>query len=1286
MKRAIIILALLVPVLCAYASIRVVENTGSYLMVEFLLDGYEVQESDGFQLVHIEGANYPVQSGAPSLPSLEFKVGIPPYGSADYQVISSSTKQITLEQRIRPVPFPDSENDMSLYRYEISEELYRSQQQALLSSLDTHLYRSHSFVPFIINPVQYDGQYSLTLTTSALIRINIKGDFAAKSMPATDPMAEIFLKQVLNPDDAKFWQATDRATINYADFSRSPWWLRIETDKRGMFRINPSQLSGFPISEIDPRSFRLFTSTGKPMAFIANSPGNEFKEVPIRVVGEADGSFDSSDYIVFYGSDRSGWEHNNSIQVENNSLYHNPYSHNYVYWLTFAGDFASEPLRMPTDVAIPNFSTEYSSHPEFVHLETESQRREQTGYIWYMTRMFGSSTLDYNFDIDLPDLFASEANTLSFRIRQENVSSTITHRITVFVNDEIVSSNQADPNVHSWAGNGMFNFSRNTSAFRPGTNRIKIRVLRTMPDNLFLDYIRVSYDKALVKGNAQYSVNGYGGVTARYNFSGSASNISVYRVADDYTVSVLPYETQGSGFSFVGQSNASTRYYLSRPEELLSPVLVQRVNPTNLAELGGAIQSVIVSPSEFFEKAQELAQMYQQNWGYSTKVVLQEDIFNQFNGGHPDPAAVRQYVRYLYHNAPAPKIQSLTLLGLGSLDWRNYSRSAANQNRIMIYQHPNTTPPNVSDDYFAMITTNTYPEIAVGRYPVSNMNELNNMLNNFRRYTQNPKPGLWRNSMVFLADDFVNGDTTTDWQHTRDMQALANTLNPAVYNEKIFAQEWDYDEFLNKPRVRDELFNQINQGKFLWYYVGHGSFDALGMQNYFTGATDMGRFQNPDMLPLFITASCEVSAFDHWAYESLGQKTVLLDNRGAIASVGATRKSFPDPNHGLMIHFLANIVNYRNPVGYSLANAKLRYTQSTINDEMYILFGDPNLRITPPERDSTMTIITGNETRNTLHSRELARLQGSFSAMGLSGEAQLMAYDPLRQYSIGHIAVSQAGTKIFDGGVSVSNSEFDGGFYVPDDIISGNTGLITAYHWDAANKKDYLSYYHPLALSDEVLPDAPANDGPPTISLYLGSYDFREGDTVSTSPTLYAKISDGNGINVTGSAGHNILLVIDNSLQPIPITEYFSYDRDSYTSGTIVYPLQNLSEGLHTVQVIAFDNFNLPAVQSTSFIARKSAAISLENLLVYPNPIKKDGYITFIISESAEITLDVYTMSGRRIRRIQTQVQPGFQTIPFDGRDDMGAKLANNTYFIRVRAKNAEGKTVEKRERMVIYK
>ncbi len=1289
MKQLIILILMLPGMLALNATVRVLEEHENTLIVEYVLDKYEVLDEGNYSKIMLEDANYPITIGAPSLPSTEFKVATPPYGSAICTVLSSTQKDITLAKRISPVPTIISSNGVSDYKLEIDESLYTVPAKDLVEAMPKELFRGHPFIPFVINPVAYDGQNGISLTTSALIRIELSGDTANKSLPSNDPLLQYLMTQVINPQSARYWREQARNQVNFADFSHSPWWMRVETDKKGMYRINPSQLNGFAVSEIDPRSFRMFTSTGKPIPYIAQSPGNEFKEVPIMVVGEEDGSFDSGDYIVFYGSNRTGWEHNNPIQMENNILYHNPYSNNNVYWLSYAGDFAGEPLRIPSGLIPTSWDMEQNYHLETVHLETESHRREQTGLVWYMTRMFGSSTLEYSFNIDLPQLVNSADNLLSFRIRQEDVNSGMTHSIQVYVNDQSINNQQGTPRTFNWTGNGSYEFSEETTLLHAGNNRIRIKVLRNSGDNLFLDYIRVTYKKALTKEGSQYSVNAANASQVRYTFSGNMSNTRVYQVDSDYEISTLPPLESSNNFYFVADagSSAQTRYYVCRPEELYTPALMLRVEPTNLADVNNSVQSVIVCPPDFVEQAEELAQMYQENWSLNTKVVLQDDIMDQFNGGHPDPAAIRQYVRWLFHNAPEPKIQSLTLLGLGSLDWRNYSQNATRQNQIMIYQHPNTSPANVSDDYFAMITTNTYPEIAVGRYPVSSANELDIMLNNFRRYTQSPKPGDWRNSMLFLADDFVNGDATNDFQHTEDMQDLTETLNPSVYQAKIFAEEWEYDQFLNKPRVRDEMFKQINQGKFLWYYVGHGSFDVLGMQNYFTGATDMVRFQNPDMLPIFIAAACEVSSFDHWAYESLGQKTVLLDNRGAIASVGATRKSFPDPNHGLMVNFVGNMVNFRNPVGYSLINAKLRYTQSTTNDEMYILFGDPNLRITPPQRDSTMSIVVGEDPAETLaHSRDTVHLEGGFSQAGLNGEANLKAFDASRHYSVRTFPVSQSGSQIFNGVLSVQNSEYAGGLVVPDDITGGDDGLITAYLWDEASKQDYISYYYPLALSDEVQADAPANDGPPQISLYLGSYDFRDGDTVSTSPTLYAKIVDENGINVTGSPGHNILLVIDNSIQPISITQYFSHDADSYSSGTLVYPLKDISEGMHTLQVIAFDSYNLPAVQTTNFVAKASSAISIEDLLIYPNPIKKDGHITFIISESAALTVDIFTMSGRRIRRIESNVNAGFQQIPFDGKDEFGHRLANNTYFIRVRAKNAEGKTVEKRERMVIYK
>ncbi|MDD4805327.1 MAG: type IX secretion system sortase PorU [Candidatus Cloacimonetes bacterium] len=1291
MRRALLISALLMLALGLTAGVRVIEQTGNSLTVEFLIDDYELIESEDYTRVILTGAGYPEQSGAPSLPSYEFKIGVPPDGDATFSVITSSTKDISLNKRIEPVPYVENEDGMSAYRYEADESLYNTSAGQLLSSRGKHIFRSHPFIPIVIHPFSYDGMNQIRLTTSALIKITLKGNTQQKSPPTADPLAQMVLDQMLNGDDARYWQEQQRAVVNHADFSLSPWWLKVETDKPGMYRINQSHLNGFPLAEIDPRSIRMFSTTGATVNFSPN-PGHEFKEIPIHVVGEADGNFDSGDYVVFYGADRTGWENNDGLQIQSehplqpNTMYHNPYSHNRVYWLTFAGDFPGNPLRMNTETATQNWSKEYNYHREVVHVEEETHRRVPVGLQWFMTLMAGRTTTDYTMEVNLPDLLPSPENTLAIRMQQESLGSGLMHTMNILVNDV---PQHAPDHSHdfTWYSTSVYEATIDSTAFTAGTNRITFRIVRNnTQDNLLLDYYRITYNRKLVKTNAQFRVNSFSSQGQKFIFSGASDNMSIYAVRDDYNVSMMPYDITNGGFSFVVADAEAQSFYVSRAGELYAPVSAQRVTPAVLTNPTTPIQTVIVTPEAFQPQAEQLAQMYEQNWSLSTKVVLQEDIFNHFTGGHPDPAAIRQYVRYLYYNAPAPKIQSLVLLGLGTLDWRNYSGVAAPKNQIMVYQTPLTPTPNVSDDYFAMINTINYPEIMIGRYPVRNTTELTTMLSNFRNYTQNPKPGYWRNSIVTLADDFMNGPNTDEYQHTLDLQTLSNLIHPSISNTKIFAEDYDYDQFLNKPKVRDDVFKQINEGKLLFYYVGHGSIDVLGMQNYMTGATDMGRFQNPDMLPLFITASCEVSWFDHWAYESLGQKSVLLDNRGAIASVGCTRKSFAVPNLALMTYFMPSMLNNRNPLGYAMMDAKMRYTSNPTNNEMYVILGDPHLRITPPARDSSMVFSLAGEATNQAHSRDLALVNGTLSAPGLQGSALVQAYDSHYHDTIRTHSVTRSGNRIFAGEASVVNSDYQAGFFIPDDLIPGSTGVVTAYNWDAATKRDYLSYFSPLSLSDEVLPGAPDNDGAPQISLYLDSYDFREGDTVSSSPTLYARISDANGINLTGSAGHSIIIVLDDSLQPIPVTSYFNYDKDSYTMGSVVYPMEDLSDGPHSVQLIAFDNHNLPSVKTVSFVTNKSSAITLEQLLIYPNPIKTDGYVTFMISEAADITLDVFTMSGRRIRRIEQSVPAGFNKIPYDGRDEMGSKLANNTYFVRLKARNQNGKTVEKQERLVIYK
>ncbi|MDP2172494.1 MAG: type IX secretion system sortase PorU [Candidatus Cloacimonadaceae bacterium] len=1285
MKRALIFALALIVFGSLGAEFRVLENSGNRLLIEFRLDEYRVLDQGKYTHIEIAGMAYPTLPGAPLIPDTEIKIGIPPAGMLRAEVISRQEESVMLKKRLQPAPLIRDRNGISEYEYNIDEALYLPAEQSLIQSLDAVVYRGHGFIPLRISPFRLLGGNILRVTKQAIISVQIDGNVNLRNEIRPDQLTDILLGNLINPEQARYWRSETRTQINFADFSAADYWVRLETDRDGMFRINPSQLSSLPLNDIDPRTFRLFTTGGGLASFTIVTPGVEFKEVPIIVAGEDDGNFDPADYIVFYGTSRDGVQKNLSLQ--SNPTYFNPYSQNTVYWLTFGGSFGNLPLRMQSLPVQSSWTDQTSTHREQFRLETETHRRSQLGFIWFMTRFFGNNTAEYEFQVPLSDVSAGVAQTLTFSLQQEAVNiDTLSHNINVLINGVPVVRDLVSGSItFTWRGTGEYLFNRSVTGFVSGNNTLRIRVIRTLTDNLYLNYITLDHTRGIHKSAGQYLANrhaSFPGQDIRYNVSGNLSGATVYRINSFSEVIRVPIQTSGSEQYFVAAGNTSAKFAISTMTELYTPLNISVFNPTDLTNNPPQIDNIIIAPDEYLSQAQNLADLYLSTYNIRSKVVKQNDIFNQFNGGHPDPTAIRQFMRYVYHYYPAPKVTSLTLMGLGTIDWRNFSNQAAAKNKIIVYQRGEIA----SDDYFAMINSSYYPEIAVGRYPVRNTNELSNMINNYINYTSNPQPGWWRNSMVILGDDLFNGSTGSyENIHSRQVQWAANVINPGVLVDKIFAWEYEYDEFQNKPGARDDMISALNEGRLVWYYIGHGSYDKLGAEDYFDGATDMGRFANPNKLSFFMAASCKVSHFDYWGFESLGQKVVLLNNLGSIASFSATRISSPYYNGPMMERVLKSMVNNRNPVGYAIMDAKINYTPNNDNDATYVLLGDPTLRIIPPQRDSLMTVqVLDTKDGNALQSRQRASVSGSFNPSLIDGVADIRVFDTDTAYSLdSQTHITHRGNTLYKGSITVTGGSYNAGFIVPDDVSTGNSGRIVSYIWDAQNKRDYVNYYHPLALSDQAV--AAVNEAPPAINLFLGSYDFREGDTVGTNPTLYARIADDNGINITGSAGRHILLVIDNSLQPIPVTKYFGYDRDSYTMGTLTYPLTGLSEGMHTVQVIAFDNFNLPSVASTSFVIKKTGELYIERLLIYPNPVAKDGNITFILSLDGEVEIGIFTITGKRIRNIKANGRQGFNSIYWDGRDKGGNYPSNNTYFVKVSAKAGNKKT-EKTERLVIYK
>jgi hypothetical protein len=244
-------------------------------------------------------------------------------------------------------------------------------------------------------------------------------------------------------------------------------------------------------------------------------------------------------------------------------------------------------------------------------------------------------------------------------------------------------------------------------------------------------------------------------------------------------------------------------------------------------------------------------------------------------------------------------------------------------------------------------------------------------------------------------------------------------------------------------------------------------------------------------------------------------------------------------------------------------------------------------------------------------------------------------------------------------------------FVVPDDIYGGGAGHIVGYAVNNERSKDILIPYnkrgdtddHRLIINGYTTAE---QDGPPRINVWLDSKAFQNGDYVSSSPTLYAEMADSNGINIMNSPGHRILASIDDSYEE-NITESFVYDLDSYTKGTIEHDLPSLPPGLHTLRLEAFDNFNeINDDIQIEFNVKEGDFLKAYNVLAYPNPVKDETWFTFTLNEEANVTIEIFTISGRSIKKIKSNAVKGFNKIYWDARDADGDHLANGVYFYKI--------------------
>ena len=206
-----------------------------------------------------------------------------------------------------------------------------------------------------------------------------------------------------------------------------------------------------------------------------------------------------------------------------------------------------------------------------------------------------------------------------------------------------------------------------------------------------------------------------------------------------------------------------------------------------------------------------------------------------------------------------------------------------------------------------------------------------------------------------------------------------------------------------------------------------------------------------------------------------------------------------------------------------------------------------------------------------------------------------------------------------------------------------------------------------------------SDTSPPALALNIEHQGFVDGDYISDTPTISARIEDANGID---SRPEHIILTQNG--QRVPEDEYVIAASPTSNNLILVTYSPVLEPGEYRIRLQAQDaNGNASDTTRTATVAGE---FEIKNIANFPNPfVPGDGtHFAYYLTKAAdEVSLKIYTITGRLILTVDTlDPSVSFNEFHFDGYDADGEPLGNGVYLYKFTAKftNAEGNTIRKQK------
>ncbi|MBL0102886.1 MAG: hypothetical protein IPP51_03480 [Bacteroidetes bacterium] len=744
-------------------------------------------------------------------------------------------------------------------------------------------------------------------------------------------------------------------TNNWINYNQEYYKIKVAQD--GIYRLDRNALinAGFSATSIDPRKIQIF---------------HNGQQLPVYIEGEADGVFDASDFIEFYGQRNDG-----SFDTP---MYADPtyqpaiefslFNDTSVYFLTY------NPLANGSRITSDN-TNNYSSYTPAAYFmnEVQTQGRDvQPSFFFGYNRGMNDQSIDYTMSEGWGAVFGNFGAgnyPITFSVSTDKIYgagpdvemdftfagvNTLQHNTSIaYAGNTYYDTAYYDKmlrRVHLSTPTSTFttastNFVFNSYTANPATN----------PDYSMMYCFYVTYPHTYdMEGKTafKFKVNDDGSQSMTRadftNFNGGSAPL-LYDLTNNKRILVTP---NGATYqALIGNDGSATpkTCYLTNTANILTPT-IQQINyvSSNAGHFNDiqAMQTdsafIIITNRVLWSEANSYKTYRNTTYNNHALILDVNELIDQFAYGiGKHPLGIKYFANYILNNWTTAPAQHIFLIGksVSPADYR-LEPSLYSMNMVSSYGVP-------SSDMLLTAGINGSqwdPAIPIGRLSAQDGQTVLNYLQKVTEYenAQAGPPQPWMKEILH----FGGGD---DQDQQNQLGGYLNNYKTILEDSLFGGHVTTYLKFTSNPILinqSDSLQAQIDSGVAIMTFFGHASgasFDA--------STDEPSAYNNQGRYPIIVANSCFAGDF-HSTVRSLSEKFVMEPQKAAIgflASVGqGTAPYLYDYTSALFDH--ASHDMYGSTIG-QLMKAAIQTIQpfgdeahKIVSNEMSFQ-GDPSLRL-----------------------------------------------------------------------------------------------------------------------------------------------------------------------------------------------------------------------------------------------------------------------------------------------------------------------------------------------------